>query len=53
MKTEHVPVSKGQEAHLFYEAIGKAVTNWQLVEDVLGIIFLHLMSNSAAIMPVA
>jgi hypothetical protein len=38
------PIPKEQEAHLFYEAIGKALTNWQLVEDVLGILFSHLMS---------
>jgi hypothetical protein len=44
MKKGHIPLSKEQQAHLFYEAIGKAVTNWQWVEDVLGILFSHLMS---------
>jgi hypothetical protein len=38
------PPSKETQAQPFYAAIGRAVTNWQLVEDVLGLIFAHLMA---------
>lgn len=38
------PPSKEQQAQPFYAAIGRAVTNWQCVEEVLGLIFVHLMS---------
>jgi hypothetical protein len=36
--------SKQQQAEPFYAAIGRAVTNWQLVEDGVGKLFAHLMS---------
>jgi hypothetical protein len=36
--------SKEQQAQPFYAAIGRAITNWQLIEDVVEMLFADLMS---------